>query len=651
MKRLFLLFALSGLCFADQTASRLILKHREHNGIGYGTGYSTLQAFLAPSWKNGFMPFIDLRGHVFDDQKFATNTGIGLRYQDQDYTFGGNFYIDYRNAANLNPFQLAGGLEFLSDTFDIRLNGYGPFTNTSYASKPSFKQFTSQGVVFTQKLKAALPMIDAEVGAPIGKRCDNLNFYAALGPYYLFKKTVNGIDLGNAVGGKGRVVADYKSLLTFSADTTYDKIFKWTVQGTIGISVPLGPRKKQGEHSLLCQARNQLPQRAEIIPIDSSSRSITPSFNIVFVNNTSSSNGTFESPYPTLALAEANSSPGDVIYVFPGDGTTTGMNAGITLQSRQRLHGSGHPMDLDGFIVPALTPNAMPKIENTAGSAITLADQNTVTGINIVSATMHGIDSSAASGGEYLITDNLITNTTNNGINLVPIANGHSILLRNTVMNAGVNGIDLTTASDAQFSCFMKDNTCKANTNIGVFIQSEDTSNINLRMKSNQSSSNTQLGIEVNGLDSSTMTAYINSNQSSQNGNSGILLQSLQTTPSNFSQNITFILNNTFDGNGFRSLGYNMPSGASSSTSSVIKNNQMTNNVDDVLLRTDGSTFFCVNFTDNFSDNNYSFSKLGSSVFQIVGDNSAQVQSENTGSMANPIIFSGGGFEYVSSCP
>lgn len=648
MKKLLLLLVVSSFCIADQTASRLILKHREHNGVGYDTGYSTLQAFLAPSWKNGFMPFIDLRGHVFDDQKFATNAGVGLRYEFSEYTFGSNFYIDYRNATHLNPFQLAGGLEFLSDTFDIRANGYGPFTDTTYASNYKFQQFSSNGAIFKQTAKAALPVIEAEVGAPIGERCNNLNFYAALGPYYLFGKTVKKIDLGNAVGGKGRLVADYNNLVTFSADATYDKLFKWTVQGTIGLSVPLGPRKKQADHAFLCQAQNQLPHRAEIIPIDSGSKKRAAPFNIVFVNNTSSSNGTFESPYPTLALAEANSSAGDVIYVFPGDGTTTGMSSGITLKDRQRLHGSGHAMDLDGFVVPVFTPNVMPKISNAAGSAVTLSNENTVIGMNIVSATAHGIDSSMVSGGKYLIADNLITSITSNGINVVPSSDGHCILLRNTITNAGINGIDITATSAAQYGCFIKDNIIKTSTNIGFFIQTEDTSNLNLRMRNNQSLSNTQLGIEINSLDASTMTALVKSNQSSKNGNSGILIQGLQTTSGTAVQNNVFILNNTFNDNGFRSLGYNIPNAAITSTS--IQDNQMAGNTDDVLLRSDGTTLFCVNFVNNYSDNNYNFARNNPSTFQIVGSSSSQVQSENSGSMPNPITFGGGGFEFVSSC-
>ena len=61
-----------------------------------------------------------------------------------------------------------------------------------------------------------------------------------------------------------------------------------------------------------------------------------------FVNNTSPApgSGTFESPFPTLIQAQDASAPNDIIYVFTGDGTDKGMNAGIMLQKGQQLFGA-----------------------------------------------------------------------------------------------------------------------------------------------------------------------------------------------------------------------------------------------------------------------------------------------------------------------
>ena len=112
----------------------------------------------------------------------------------------------------------------------------------------------------------------------------------------------------------------------------------------------------------------------------------TPFF-FVFVDNTSSSNGTFESPFPTLAEAQANSNPGDIIYVFPGDLTTTGMDTGIVLQDYQRLLGSAvsHRFNtqLGSIVVPGLTI-AYPKIGNPASDAVFMAFNTEAAGLNII---------------------------------------------------------------------------------------------------------------------------------------------------------------------------------------------------------------------------------------------------------------------------
>lgn len=74
-------------------------------------------------------------------------------------------------------------------------------------------------------------------------------------------------------------------------------------------------------------------------------------YNFIFVNNSlitnsNTQNGTFEFPYSTLLQAQTNSTIGDIIYVFYGDGNNTGMNAGIILQNNQYFWSSGVTHDL-----------------------------------------------------------------------------------------------------------------------------------------------------------------------------------------------------------------------------------------------------------------------------------------------------------------
>ncbi|MCP5491623.1 MAG: right-handed parallel beta-helix repeat-containing protein [Chlamydiales bacterium] len=478
MKLILAIASATALFASEPTASRGVLKHREHNGVGYDTGYTTAELFLCPAWKNDFMPFLDLRGHVFDNNQFASNIGIGLRYNWSGWAIGGNFYYDYREAQNINPHQLGGGLEFLSRYFDVRANGYAPIASTQAESSPDFEKFEGHSAIFTRRLRAALPAVDAEIGVPLGSRCAIVNWYAALGSYYLFEKTVNGVDLGNAVGGKGRIVFDLISRFNLAFDTTYDKIFKWTFQGTAGVSMPLGPRKKiLRSKNFLCEARNQLPYRSEIIPVERKNQRQSVG-NIIFVDNRSSSLGTFESPYPTTAIAMAASKPGDVIYIFPGDGTTTGYDTTITMLSDQTVQGSAADLDLgNGFVVPAQTPGNYPHLLGSGLGAIIPTINSTISGLDITSTTdgIRSDDPTIPVGGTNRIISNIIHDCGSIGMFLGHDANPapvNWVITNNTISNSGSDGIRLLaigTPDPSLLTYICADNTISNNGRYGFY--------------------------------------------------------------------------------------------------------------------------------------------------------------------------------------
>ena len=78
---------------------RLSARYTTPKGIGYNQGYSTLEGFFAPRtlFRETWLPFLDVRGHILDNGKFATNAGFGLRYLSQARIWGINSYYDYRN--------------------------------------------------------------------------------------------------------------------------------------------------------------------------------------------------------------------------------------------------------------------------------------------------------------------------------------------------------------------------------------------------------------------------------------------------------------------------------------------------------------------------------------------------------------------------
>jgi VCBS repeat-containing protein len=91
------------------------------------------------------------------------------------------------------------------------------------------------------------------------------------------------------------------------------------------------------------------------------------------------------SPFNTLASAESasGSAAGDFIYVFKGDGTTSGQDAGITLKANQTLLSEKYGLVVGGQTLTAGNPANRPLIGNSAGDGVTLASGDTVKGFDI----------------------------------------------------------------------------------------------------------------------------------------------------------------------------------------------------------------------------------------------------------------------------
>ena len=108
--------------------SSIGLRFNELKGIGYQKGYTTLESFNLFGLSHSFMPWLDVRGHVFNNGKLAGNIGIGGRslLSSIKHLLGAFLYYDVREAHRLTVHQLSPGLELLGKTMEYRLNGYFP---------------------------------------------------------------------------------------------------------------------------------------------------------------------------------------------------------------------------------------------------------------------------------------------------------------------------------------------------------------------------------------------------------------------------------------------------------------------------------------------------------------------------------------------
>ena len=521
-------FFLSGALTAAQTPNeccepsphpeRVTLRHIEGKGIGYNQGYTTLEGFFtAPGLMDTvWFPFVDLRGHLFNDGKSAANVGVGLRYLTASHVWGINSYFDYRNTHRHHYNQYGLGLECLGRVFDFRINGYFPFgkQQSSYY-KTGFSHFTGHNMILSRRREISFKGVNAEVGAHT-KLAKNFSLYSAAGPYFI------GHGSRNAWGGEIRLALDITEYFRIEGNASYDRIFKGIGQGQISLNLPFGPRKTLhrrqpdrcsspnscSKELMLRRRALQRVDRDEIIVVEKRRFQTTaldpvtgqPLF-FVFVNNTSHSDGTFESPYPTLTLAQTNSGPGDIIMVFPGNGSPY-LNQPITLKDSQKLFGTGisHTIQtsLGSITIPALS-SSFPIISTTVATpAVTLGNINEISGMqfspctgdcirggnastlgitttsihhNIFSQGLTGVDLFNCSGN-LQIANNQMTNMTFGVIishQTVPVTSNLAIT-NNTISNSSTFGIEVASSSPSgHVNLFLANNTVN-NANDGIVV-------------------------------------------------------------------------------------------------------------------------------------------------------------------------------------
>ncbi len=400
-------------CDLENPASfRLSTLHREAKGIGYDQGYTSFNGFFALKSIKNWHPFFDIRTHFFNDWRVAANAGFGIRYQPNSVKaiFGVNGFFDYRNTKHTTFEQAGAGFEALGAKWFGRINGYFPIISKNYLYDVEFTGFNINNALFAVKRDLAFKGFDISLGRNLIQK-----------QYYSLSSTLAGYmffaDYNKAAkGGLLKLNADISRYFAVEVQTSYDSLFKGIVQGQLALNLPFGKRIKARKKGLSCSVQNALASRLtekvdrfEIIVTDKYiTQTIAKNPNtgedlfIVFVDNSlSGGDGTAEAPYASLKDAENNSEEEQMIYVYGGSSTSTGMDTGITLKNKQWLQGSGRAfiaLTEYGFDnVPAQTEN-WPTIGNTLGDTITLASDNTVVGLNIIATSnaIYGFDTSNA---------------------------------------------------------------------------------------------------------------------------------------------------------------------------------------------------------------------------------------------------------------
>ncbi len=390
MKKLGLILCAASALFGQEnclrgTPSHASARYRGPEGVGYGRGYTTLEGFLSPNWQRGFQPFLDVRGHMFDSGRTAANVGMGGRFNVfGNWAAGANLFYDFRDAKRLRVHQLGPGLELLSPFIDFRLNGYFPIANVKKLEDLTFDRFTGVGsqLIATRQFTAAPANVAFEVGAPLGPFLDP---YLSVGPYYLFRRSIDNVGCAGVWGGLARLGLQVFDGISIGGEISYDKEYKTRGNGFVSLSYPLGPNtiRRHGSKwsrwyaSPECDDRAVLQRvmtkdvvRQEIVPICSKAQEFRFDLACLFVdgNAPAGGNGTFEFPFNDLSTALAVM-PCQCIYVLGG--TFTGQftpNAGCPLL------GAGCDQEIptiEGITIPLPPLNtSYPVLTNPGGTII-----------------------------------------------------------------------------------------------------------------------------------------------------------------------------------------------------------------------------------------------------------------------------------------
>jgi hypothetical protein len=497
------------------------------DGVGYIRGYQTFAAFqpvaIVP---NELIMWMSPRGYVtYNSGSFAGNLGTGLRWLNPatNRILGGGVWWDHDNNGTNTYDQLGGSLEWLGKYFDLRANAYIPTNQNTHLISQYFNNnnvfiLNNIGVGQTTITNSALRGGDFEGGGALPGIGDlGVRTYAG-GYYYQGPSSDGGI-----YGVRARLEALITQDIWGSVAVTHDRVFGTNVNASATIylftgneprwfqRIPMETRLYQQQERQYRVAVQQNVENDTILALraggtgGSGGPVGTPIF-VLHVDNTAPPGGNGTVEHPLNALPTSTPANVDIVFVDRGNGTSSNMNQGITLNNFERLLGQGvqHQFtDTNGtFTLPGFSPGPLPTITNTTpgGSAVTLASHNEVSGFNITGSALNGI--TGTNIVDFNINNVNITNS-GNRLGVVPIgagiqltnATGTGIVTQSTINNNSAEGIRIDNSAGGILNLGLAN--VSANSNLTGIELNATGSTINPTFVQTTANSNVQDGISI----------------------------------------------------------------------------------------------------------------------------------------------------------
>lgn len=516
----------------DPWDPRFRLRSDFGDGIGYLRGYQTFNAFLPFTADPGrSLFFIDPRILVPYTGQYATNVGVGFRqYNDElDRIFGASFWYDFDGSYTRKYHQYGVSLESLGKYVDFRLNAYLPNNSDAILAGQSANQVVFIGdtvsLSHSSLFQTALRGGDFEVGGALPYVGD-FGVRTYVGAYLLDAPSV-----GTTTGAKFRADALVTQDMALQVGVTHDTFFGTNVTGAVTLSLPFSrptawfrrpPVKNrlyaptERSYRIAVQQRIENSYQALTNPADNQP------FRVAHVLNTAGAggNGSFETPFNTLPASVASGV--DIIFVQRGNGTTTGLNTGITLANNQRLLGDGvlHTITaVEGvFTLPGSTNGLVPNLTNTNvlipgqivnQNVVTLANNNEVSGFNMVASKGNGIRGSGNS--DFNINRVTISGSQLAGISLEN-SSGTGLVTGATLSGNTTGGLVLANTTAGNINLQVTGSTISGSFARGVDLTLGGSATDNINISNNTLSFNDLGSILVDRRDSAVVTTTINQN-------------------------------------------------------------------------------------------------------------------------------------------
>lgn len=405
------------------------------------------------SWNGSLLTFADLRFVADDADGREGNFGLGARLLPEEWpvilgAYG--FYDNKRSQSGTLFDQITAGAEILGRNFDFRLNGYFSLDDAKGTAATSVETdfaFSGHGILATQTVQESIfletPMsgFDVEVGHRIPFLEDTwFEDTRAYGAYFKFDSPdADGFD-----GYRFRARTSLTDWLQIGIEHQNDDVRGNNEFAEIRFRIPFGGGHESKAPEGLYRRMNERVERdIDIVTVSSGAQmsAVTESVvtnkatdgsqEIFIVDNTAAGggDGSAETPFNTLAAAQAAAGPHDIIYVRSGNGTSSGMNTGITIDDAgQRLIGSGTDFVLDTAWMEATglrissTPLVIapatdaPLITNSAvnGDGVTITGNGAqVAGVTVSAAQRDGI---VINADQVSVSDVTVTDSVRYGI-------------------------------------------------------------------------------------------------------------------------------------------------------------------------------------------------------------------------------------------